>query len=118
MDDFYESACKKARYALSNNEEFLKATKEKRIILEAQAACRAFFSIMNLSSVYCYSDNIGKEGDYREYDKDSAGGTINAEDQPHDDGELIYDRTWNGMYTQRELDYLNDYYARLEEGFA
>ena len=25
---------------------------------------------------------------------------------------------WNGYYTQREIDYLDDYYARLEEGFV
>lgn len=109
---------KKARYMVANNEEYLKAAKEKRSALEAQQACRAFFSIMNLSNIYVYSDNVGREGEYKEFDAGSDDGTINAEDQVHDNGELIYDRVWNGMYTQREIDYLNDYYDRLEEGFV
>ena len=31
---------------------------------------------------------------------------------------MIYSRDWNGLYTQREIDYLDDYYAKLEEGFV
>lgn len=117
-DEYYDMASKKARYNVANSEEYLKATKEKRAAVEAQSACRAFFSMMNLSNIYCYSDNVGKEGEYREFDAESDGGTINAEDQLSENGELIYDRAWNGMYTQREIDYLNDYYDRLEEGFV
>lgn len=117
-DEYYEMAQKKARYTLANSNEYLKATAEKREELEAEATCRSFFSIMNLSNVYAYSDNVGREGEYREFDADSDAGTISAEDQVHENGELLYDRVWNGMYTQREIDYLNDYYARLEEGFV
>lgn len=31
---------------------------------------------------------------------------------------LLYSKVWNGYYTQREIDYLDEYYARLEEGFV
>lgn len=86
--------------------------------MEARAACRQFFSIMNLDYIYSYTDNIGKEGQYREFRPESNEGTIHADDTPCDNGELLHDKIWNGMYTQRELDYLNDYYARLEEGFV
>lgn len=52
------------------------------------------------------------------FDPESSDGTIDQQDMPHDNGELAYDRSWNGMYTQREIDYLNAYYARLEEDFV
>ena len=29
-----------------------------------------------------------------------------------------YSKVWNGYYTQREIDYLDEYYAQLEEGFV
>lgn len=76
--------------------------------------------MMNLSHFYHFSDNVGEEGKYREFDPESASGTMARDEHGefHDDGELIFNRDWNGMYTQREIDYLNDYYARLEEGFV
>ena len=32
--------------------------------------------------------------------------------------EQAYSKVWNGYYTQREIDYLDEYYAQLEEGFV
>lgn len=58
-DEFYETAGKKALYALANQDEYLKASKTKKKELEDRATCRQFFSIMNLSNLYCFSDNIG-----------------------------------------------------------
>lgn len=83
-------------------------------------AGRYFPSVMNLAGVYQYSTNITEEGAYREFDPESASGTT-AQDEGGaflDDGKLIYSREWNGLYTQREIDYLDDYYAELEEGFV
>lgn len=79
-----------------------------------------FFSVMNLGGVYQLSSNIDSEGAYKEFDPASpAGTTVRDENGAFlDDGELIYSRDWNGMYTQREIEYLDDYYARLEEGFV
>ena len=75
---------------------------------------------MNLGGVYQLSSNIDSEGAYREFDPDSPAGTTVRDESGAflDDGELIYSHAWNGMYTQREIDYLDDYYARLEEGFV
>lgn len=117
-DEFYEIAGKKALYTLANQDDYLKASRAKKKLLEDQATCRQFFSVMNLSNFYCYSDNIGKEGEYRMFDPASQDGTVDVQNQPRDNGELIYDKTWNGMYTAREVAYLNDYYARLEEDFV
>lgn len=112
------TAGKKALYSLANQDEYLKASRAKKKEIEDKATCRQFFSIMNLSNLYCYSDNIGQEGDYRVFNPESTDGTIDQQEHPHDNGELIYDKVWNGMYTQRETAYLNDYYSRLEEDFV
>ena len=120
-DDFYGAAVKKAKYTLANDAEYLesKTRKERKAQIEGKVISKQFFSIMNLVNYYFYSDNIGEEGRYQEYDAESDSGTI-AQDHSaaiHDDGEMIFSREWNGMYTQREIDYLDDYYARLEESF-
>ncbi|MDO4354995.1 MAG: hypothetical protein Q4E13_00625 [Clostridia bacterium] len=75
---------------------------------------------MNLGNVYQYSANIDTEGSYREFDPKSKAGTVTRDDTGAflDEGDLIYSRVWNGLYTQREIDYLDDYYAHLEEGFV
>ena len=121
-DEFWDASMKKARYSLANNKDFLSAREgsDKRLEVEGRTACRQFFSMMHLGNVYHYSANIGEEGAYKEYDGESSAGTMIRDESGalHDDGELIYNREWNGMYTQREIDYLNDYYEKLEEGFV
>ena len=88
--------------------------------IEGMAVARAFFSVMNLTNLYKFSRNIDDEGPIREFDSDSQAGTTAKDEKGAflDDGELIYSRDWNGLYTQREIDYLDDYYAKLEEGFV
>ena len=120
-DAYWDMAVKKASYALANDAEYLAARDEaKREELANRSAGRYFFSIMNLGNVYQYSANIDTEGSYREFNPESTAGTVTRDDSGAflDDGDLIFSRKWNGMYTQREIDYLDDYYARLEEGFV
>ena len=69
---------------------------------------------MNLSNLYCYAPNMSEDGlcaPPAAQDADSAEETQAQEEQ-------VYSKVWNGYYTQREIDYLDDYYARLEEGFV
>lgn len=119
-DSFWEMAMKKAMYALSNDDEYLRGREEKRRDMEDKMAGRYIFSIMNLTSVYRYSPNFDGEGTYKEFDSLSHVGVITSGDtgEPGREDDLVYSREWNGMYTQREIDYLDDYYARLEEGFV
>lgn len=88
--------------------------------MEERLTGKYFFSVMNLQSVYQLSPNISEDGAYKEFDPDSTAGTTVKDEKGAflDDGELIYSRDWNGLYTQREIDYLDDYYAKLEEGFV
>ena len=120
-DTYWDMAMKKGKYALTTDADYLTArTDEKRRELEERMAGRFFFSIMNLDGVYGFSSNIDPDGAFKEFNPDSTAGTVvrSENDCYLDDGELIYSRVWNGMYTQREIDYLDDYYAKLEDGFV
>lgn len=116
-DEFYEAALKKALYALASKEDYLSASDTRKQKMVDAMACKQFFSMMNLASFYRYRDNVGERGEYREFDA-AAEEEAPLQAISHDDGELLYSREWNGMYTQREIDYLDDYYERLEEGFV
>lgn len=120
-DEYYDQALNRAMYSLATTGEYLSANgknaEAKRRKLEEEAACRSFLGIMNLKAIYHFVDNVSMDGAIRPFDEQSAGeAQIAVPNQ--DDGEQIFSREWNGFYTQRELDYLNDYYARLEEGFV
>ncbi len=120
-DTYWDMAMKKSLYALASDEEYLLTKDEdKKLRLQERMAGRYFFSIINLGSVYRYSENIGEEGVFREFNPESSAGTDERDDAGAfiDDGELVFSRTWNGMYTQREIDYLDESYAQLEEGFV
>ena len=123
-DEYYDQALNRAMYSLSTSGDYLSAggkdAEQKRKRLEEEAACRSFLGIMNLAGLYHYTENVDTDGNYRTYNEKSGEGTIasNPQEPGLDDGELIFSREWNGLYTQRELDYLNDYYAQLEEGFV
>lgn len=120
-DAYWDMAVKKGMYALANDPDYLMAKDEnKRRVLEERMAGRYFFSIMNLQSVYQYSPNISEGSAFREFDPESTAGTMARDGTGAflDDGELVFSREWNGLYTQREIDYLDDYYAKLEEGFV
>ncbi|MEM5771112.1 MAG: hypothetical protein AAGU32_22960, partial [Bacillota bacterium] len=111
----YEAALKKAIYRLSNNEEYLRAANnpDKRAQLEMRHACRQFFSLSNLPNFYGYLDNISDEGGVATYDHHQLETEAMGGDEP-----LQYSREWNGLYTQRDIDYLNGYYRQLEEDFV
>ena len=54
-EELYEGAVKKAMYTLANDPVYLDSnnSEEKRRAAENRAIVRAFFSVMNLSNLYC-----------------------------------------------------------------
>ena len=71
--------------------------------MEERLTGKYFFSVMNLQSVYQLSPNISEDSAYKEFDPDSTAGTTIKDEKGAflDDGELIYSRDWNGLYTLR-----------------
>lgn len=101
-DSCWEMAMKKATYSLANDADYLRAREEKKQSM-ADAMCgRYIFSVMNLASVYKFNANIDTEGAFREFDRDAPSARNSPAETASDDenGELIFNREWNGMYTQ------------------
>lgn len=117
-EELYESAVKKARYALANDPDYLDAQKspEKRSRTENACIARSVFSIMNMANQYHFQANIQEEGEVPVFDPDGQAVKEIEKTQPQE--RQVYSKVWNGYYTRREIDYLDAYYARLEEGFV
>lgn len=122
-DRLWQACEKKAFSALNNNAEWLsKSTSKKRKDeIKAKAEVNALFSQFNLAAFYVFNDPADGDGYIRDFDPDSMDGMIvNSEDGETmmNDGAKIYSAKWNGMYTKREVEYLDMYYQRLEEAFV
>lgn len=73
---------------------------------------------MNQPALYRYVDNRDANGNPIPYDKDSIAGTTAETATTKADEEMVWSDEWGGMYTRRELRYLDDYFARLKEDFV
>lgn len=116
MANAYDAAKKKAMYQLATHAEYLRAQgdEKKMSIIEEQTATRQYFSVMNLPNYYGYVNNIDdKDGIFMPPKEDDAVATDNAEIEDA----LIFSREWNGRFTQREIDYLDEYFQQLEDDF-
>lgn len=118
-DALWNAARKKADYVLANNQEYLNknTSGKRRTDIENEVTARQFFSVMNAKSLYAYVDNGGEDG-VKEFNPDSLAGTTQDDGTAKEDDELTYSEEWGGMFTRRELRYLDDYYRRMEEDFV
>lgn len=117
----WDKAIDAARYTLSTNKTYIKAPRERKGIMEEEAACKVYLAQMNLINVYQYSENVAPEqGHYIPYSADNKDGELaeSAIENMRLDNELEYSSTWNGLFTKREIDYLDEYYADLEKDFS
>lgn len=123
LDAIWESAEKRAMRVLANNAEYLseKTSKKKKEEVKNRAICNQAFFTMNLANFYAYHDNSDEEGNIRDFNPDSMDGSLiqtDSGDQVANEGAKIYSAVWNGMFTQREIQYLDEYYDRLDSEFV
>lgn len=123
-DEMWAAAEKRAMRTLANNAEYLseKTSRKRKQEIKDRAICNQFFFVMNLAPYYIFSPPEDENGEIRDFDPDSLDGTIqksaDGKEFTLDSGAKIYSPTWNGLYTQQEIDYLNDYYDRLDNSFV
>lgn len=118
-DAMWNAARKKADYVLANNEEYLsgRTSKQRKAEIEDRTTAMQFFSVMNAKSMYNYCDNGGEVG-VKEFDPNSLAGTTFDDGMMADEDERVYSREWGGMFSRRELQYLDDHYGQLQENFV
>lgn len=110
-----------SRYKLATNQTYLRAEEKKKHQMEEPIACGIYLAQMNLANNYVFSDNVSpEEGHFPEFDSSKQTGSLSesAEEELRIEGDVMYDPEWNGLFTKRDLDYLNNYYAELERDFA
>ena len=106
-DRFWESAYKKAQYALSTNKTYISTktkAETKKSIIDA-ATCRQFFSMMNVKGIYEYTENMNNK---------------NVLAKREDEEQLQkakYDPVWRGTFTPNEIAAQNATYAEYEKDF-
>ena len=122
-DEMWDAAEKRALRVLVNNAEWLndKTSKKKKEEIRNRAICNQFFFVMNLQNFYVFVDNTDDEGNIRDFNPASSDGSLIKTENGEaiiDDGARIYSPIWNGMFTRREIEYLDSYYKRLEDEFV
>lgn len=118
-DAIWEAANKKAQHLLINNAEFLSpnTSQKRKDEIETKITAMQFFSVMNAKSLYAYSDNATEDG-IAPYDPNSPAGMIADNEELKADNEQVYSDYWGGIYTKRELRYLDEYLEGLQNDFV
>lgn len=122
-EKIWEAALKRSKRILANNAEYNRSniSAERKAELEAQVTAQQGLTVMNLMPLYHYNDNADEIGNLDPFNPDSMDGSI-VDTMDGEEGLLdsrkYWDPVWNGMYSKRELDYLNHYYEGLQDSFS
>lgn len=111
LDNAWEAAKKKGLLDLSNNKIWLNPTTppEQKAKEEEKATALAFLTIKNNAYAYEYEENLHVTDSTRE---EIVHEYTSEEDKP------IYDTTWRGWFTPRQIKMLESIYAQFEEDFV
>lgn len=107
----WQAACKKAEKMLLDNAMYQKSSEDRRKILLDRLAAQQVPSVM--TPYYKYVDN--SKSRCLTYAEAKAKGEVSADPGEND---KTYDEFFNGYFTKRDLEYLENYYKRLEEDFT
>lgn len=107
----WHAACRKAEKMLIDNTMYQKSSEDRRKILLDRLAAQQVPLVS--TPYYKYVDN-SKSGCFT-YAEAKAKGEVRSET---DENEKQYDDFFNGYFTARDLEYLRNYYKRLEEDFT
>lgn len=118
-DALWDAAYKKAMYTLNNNKEYVKksTSEKKRREMETKMTAAQFFSVMNTGVLYQYVENDTEEG-RTPFNPESVAGTTKETAMTRADEEMVWSDEWGGMFSRRELRYLDSYMDRLKDEFV
>jgi len=121
-DHLYDTAVGKSKYYLSKHNVYLnpKTPEKTKEEIRAVAVVINFFAIMNLAAYYRYIENIKEDGEgYRLPDDNPVPpDDEDTEKKRLDFGRKRYYPEWHGEFTDNEIQYLRDYYEKLQNDFS
>ena len=110
-EKIWTAAKNRAEKLASNNLTFQKANEERRRSILERLTCQQVPGCMVMPGMYHYVEN-GKDGQSMSYAEAKANGEIEL------DTDKENNREFNGYFTPKELEYLENYYEGLETDFA
>lgn len=114
-EKIWENARKKAKYAASQNEKFMKLSEDMRESFLEKMTCEQVPGVMQIH--YEYIDNSQDININSYQEAKEAGQVIEEESKPKDANVKTYDAFFNGDFKPAELEYLRNYYDELDEQF-
>lgn len=114
-DDLWANAIKRAEQQCAKKTVYQKANEDRRQVLLEQVACSIIPSIMQMAQLYKYIDNTQDIHSNTYEEAKENGKIIDAKKDPNIKS---YSKEFNGNFKPAEVEYLEQYYSELEEGFA
>lgn len=110
-DRIWEAAKKKAEALASKNLVYQKASEDRRNTILEKLTCQQIPTVMQTSGTYKHVDNT-KDGKTLSYAEAKENGEVIEETDPN---VKVWSEEWCGMFSQREIEWLNNYYNKLTE---
>ncbi len=114
-EKIWDNAYKKAKYAASQNEKFMKLPEGMRESFLEKMTCEQVPGIMQIHYEYIDNSQDININSYKEAKE--AGQIVEEESKPKDANVKTYDAFFNGDFKPAELEYLQNYYNELFEQF-
>ena len=115
-EDLWNNACKKAEQQCAKKTVYQKASEDRKKVLLEQVACSIIPSLMQMTQNYKYVDNT-QDVHTNSYTQAKENGKV-VDITSKDPNVKTYSHEFNGNFKPVELEYLEDYYRQLGEGFV
>ena len=117
-ENVWENALKQAEIEAAKSTVYQKSNAERKQVLLEHIACPIIPTLMQMTQNYGYEDHLN-DPYVNDYDQAKESGKI-VEAQPNsktDKNLKVYDAFFNGEFKPAEIEYLNTYYAGLQDDF-
>lgn len=112
-EKIWESAEAKAKKLIANNVTYINSSEARQKALLDRLTAQQIPQVM--ATFYKYVEN-GKDGRSVTYEDAKANGEVEVD--LGDDTERVYSEFFNGYYNKKDLEYLQNYYEKLEDDFT
>lgn len=122
-DSLWEAGKKKAEKSMTVNPDYINprtSENEKVRLLDEETAHQCLL-LMNYPTYYTYSENSHLDKPLLEFDADTNMGKELEDENGNkivEDSVKVYSVKWDGMYTNAELQWLDNYYEGLDEAYV
>ena len=117
-EDLWANACKRAEQQCATKPVYQKANEDRKQVLLEHVACSIIPSLMQMTQNYKFVDNTQDVHTNTYEDAKENGKVIDNTSTKTDPNIKTYSREFNGNFKPAEVEYLEQYYSELEEGFA